>query len=242
VRSGVLVADVNSDIRSDPRAGPGTGIDLESDLGLTHGATVFFVEGTWRITRRHQLHGGYLATSREISGVVVGRPLTFGNATYNVNARVDAENTASYLSADYGFAFVATPVAELGATIGVTALAMHTRIGVSPQFLGRTLPVTFTDEAGFTEPMALGGVFANVRVHPRVTLRGSVRYVRGAIRNADGHLYESRVAADIGVTRQLGVGVSYYRTQAALDGSTDVFTGHIGYEFSGPQFYGVVAF
>src|SRR5689334_6147243 len=70
VRSGVLVADVNSDIRSDPRAGPGTGIDLESDLGLTHGATVFFVEGTWRIARRHQLHGGYLATSRAISGVI----------------------------------------------------------------------------------------------------------------------------------------------------------------------------
>jgi hypothetical protein len=243
IHSGALVSQFGSDIRVDPTVGPfGTSINLEN-LGFNSSATSFFADGTWRISRRNQLQARFNRINRDVSNVLLTRTVTFRNETFDVGARIDSFLDTTYVSVDYGFAIVATPRVEVGATIGLTALRVHTGMGLSAQISGTTGGSRqLSEDVQFTAPVPLPGGFINVRVHPRVTIDGFARYLKVTIGNFGGGMTEARGGADVKLLPWLGVGGAYYYNHLTADHAGNVFTGRIDYAFNGPQIYVLLAF
>jgi hypothetical protein len=243
VRGGALVAVFVSDLRIDSANGQGTSIDLENDLGFTKNATTFFIDGVWRISRRNQLQGDFVRTSRDVSNSIITRPITIRGTTYTANAAVEGFLDTPYLSANYGFAFVATPTLEVGGMIGVTVIRFHSGFGLSAGVHGGTsVSRDLHDNVQFTVPVPLPGAFVNAKLSDRVTARGSIRYLKISINQFGGGETEAVAGGDIKLTRWFGVGGSYYYNRLSADHSGSAFLGSITDSFSGPQAYAIFAF
>jgi len=243
VRGGALVAVFGSDLRIDPTNGEGTSIDLENDLGFTKDETTFFIDGLWRISRRNQLQVDFVRTSRDVSNSIVTHPITIRGTTYTANAALDAFLDTPYLSANYGFAFVATPTLEVGAMIGVTVIRFHSGFGLSAGIQGgKSVSRDLHDNVQFTVPVPLPGLFVNAKLSDRVTARGSLRYLKISINQFGGGETEGVAGADVKLTRWFGIGGSYYYNRLSADHSGSDFLGSITYSFAGPQVYALFAF
>jgi hypothetical protein len=243
LRSGALVAVFGSHMRIDSSNGLGTSIDLENDLGFATNETTFFIDGVWRISRRNQLQGDFVRTSRDVSDSIVTRPITIRGTTYTANASIDAFLDTPYISANYGFAFVATPTLEVGAIIGVTVIRFHSGFGLSAAIQGgASVSRDLHDNVQFIVPVPLPGVFVHAKLSDRVTARGSLRYLKISVNQFGGGETEGVAGADVKLIRWFGIGGSYYYNRLSADHSGSTFLGSIAYSFSGPQVYALFAF
>ena len=244
LRGGALVADLSSDIRIDTTIGNiGTSINLENALGFDTNSTTYFADGTWRISRRNQLQVDFEYIKRDVSREFLNRPITFHDTTFNANASIDAFFDSYYFSVYYGFAFVANPSVEIGASIGATVVRLHSGIGLSAGVGGsEDVSRDLAEDARFDVPVPLPGFFVNIRPHRRVTIRGSTRGLKATVNNISASLVEAKGGVDVKLAGPVGVGGGYYynRVRAERDGSrTD---GRIVYAFHGPQVYVVLGF
>ena len=243
VRGGALIADLSSDVRVDATIGSiGTSIDLENALGFNTQSKTFFVDGTWRISRRNQLQVDYERIDRDVSRSILSDPILFHNTIFDRNASVDAFFDSRYLSAYYGFAFVATRSVELGASIGVTLVRLHAGIGLSGGTSDTTVSRDLTEDTKYDVPVPLPGFFVNVRPHPRVTLTGSTRLLKLTIDKITASMVAAKAGAELRLVGPLGVGGTYYYNRISAERDESDPNGKIVYSFSGPQVYGVLAF
>src|SRR5262249_12410813 len=156
-----LLADVGSDVRVDrPSDGLGTSINFNDDLGFDKRTNTFFIEGVWRISRRNRFQASYEGIRRDASQSFLTRPIPFRDQTFSAGADVQAYYDTFFISADYGFAFVATDKLDIGATIGLTFLRMRT--GIAASVSGQSGTTVSRDLAGntaFDVPVPLPGFF-----------------------------------------------------------------------------------
>jgi hypothetical protein len=244
IHTGALVAQLGSDIRVDPQIGNfGTSISLEDVLGFKTSATTFFIDGTWRISRRNQLQVRFDQINRSVSDELLNRDITFGDSTFNVGAQIDSFFNTSYISADYGFAFIANPQVELGAMIGLTALRIHTGMSLTTNVGNQPSGSRqLNEDIQFTAPVPLPGVFVNIRPHPRVTINGYARYLKVTVGDFSGGMTDARAGADVKLVPWLGIGGSYYYNRVAADHTGGVFRGRVEYTINGPEIYAMLAF
>jgi hypothetical protein len=239
VRVGGLVADLTSQVQVNGSLGNiNSDIDLEDDLGFDTQANTYFLDGVWRISKRNQIQVGFINIDRDISNVRPARDITFRDQTFTINSEVDAFLDSWYLTADYGFAFIANPSIEFGVIIGVTLMKFETGIELTAT-AGGGQPVSreLADRAEFTAPIPLPGLFLNLRPHPRVELNGSMRFIKATIDKLDGSSWEGQFGGDFKVWSTLGVGAAYYLNNSNLDRDGVLWDGGFEYNFSGPQLY-----
>jgi hypothetical protein len=243
-RTGTLIAGIGSDVRIDSSVGnTGTSIDLENQLGFASQSTTFFVDGVWRISRRNQLRVNYEGVRRDVSRAVISNPISFGDRTFTANAQVDAFLDTFYISGDYGFAFVANPQVELGVSIGLTVIKIHTGIEVSAGVSGGTsVSRDLSDNTQFTVPVPLPGVFFSVRPHPRVTIQATTRIIKATISDITASLIEAQAGADVRLAGPLGVGGAYYFNRQIIERNGTLTDGRVEYRFNGPQAYVTLSF
>src|SRR5262245_36957194 len=99
IRAGGLIADVGSDIRIGAVSGAdGTSIDLQDDLGFQSQTTTFFIDGTWRLSKRNRLQVDYEGIRRDVSRNVAPRTFTFRDQTFAAGVDTDAFFDTFYLS------------------------------------------------------------------------------------------------------------------------------------------------
>ncbi len=243
LRTGGLLTNFGSDIRVDPEVGPnGTAVDLENDLGFNSSARTIVAEAIWRVNPRHQVRANFFTANRDVARVLIDRTITVRDTTFDVNAQLDAFLDTSYLSVDYGYVFVMKPRAEFGATIGLTAMRFHLGIGASGSAGSQSVSRNLTEDAEFTAPVPLPGLFANLRPHPRVTINGTLRFIKAKIGSIDGNMSEARAGVDVLLTRRFGVGAAYYFNHAAIGRNGKLFDGRVVYGFNGPQLNAVLVF
>jgi len=211
-------------------------------LGFNTGSKTFFVDGTWRISRRNQLQVDYEQIDRDVSHSILSNPIIFHNTIFDRSATVDAFFDSRYLSAYYGFAFVATPSVELGVSIGVTLVRLHAGVGLSGGTSDTTVSRDLTEETKFDVPVPLPGFFVNVRPHPRVTLIGSTRLLKITINKISASMVEAKAGAEVKLVGPLGVGGTYYYNRISAERDESDPNGKIVYSFNGPQVYGILAF
>ena len=244
VRGGALVADLSSDVRIDTSIGNiGTTIDLENALGFDTNSTTYFIDGTWRISRRNQLQFDFEYVKRDVSREFLDTAITFHDTTFNANASIDAFFDSYYFSAYYGFAFVANPHLEVGASIGATVVRLHSGIGLSAGLSGsEDVSRDLTEDVRFDVPVPLPGFFVNIRPHPRVTIIGSTRGLKATVNNISASLVEAKAGVDVKLAGPVGVGGAYYYNRVKAERDESRTDGRIVYAFHGPQVYVVLAF
>jgi len=243
-RAGTLVADIGSDVRVDGSVGSlGTSIDLENQLGFSSQSTTFFVNGVWRISHRNQLQINYEGVRRDVSRAVVSEPISFDDRTFTANTQVDAFMDTFYISGNYAFAFVANSSVELGVSIGVTVIKIHTGIDVSAGVSGGTsVSRNLSDKADFAVSVPLPGFFFNARPHPRVTIGASTRVIKATISDITASLIEVDAGAGVRVAGPLGVGGAYYFNHEIVERNGTIINGRVEYRFNGPQAYVTLSF
>ncbi|HEY7189074.1 MAG TPA: hypothetical protein VH436_21100 [Vicinamibacterales bacterium] len=243
IRGGALIADLSSDVRIDATIGTfGTSIDLENTLGFNTRSKTFFVDGIWRMSRRNQLQIDYERIDRDVSRSLLSEPILFHDTIFDRNASVDVFFDSSYLSAYYGFAFVATSSVELGASIGITLVRLHAGIGLSGATSAADVSRDLSEDTRFDVPVPLPGFFVNIRPHPRVTIIGSARLLEVTIDNITASMREAKGGVEVKLAGPLGVGGAYYYNHISAERDESNTNGRIVYSFNGPQVYGVLAF
>jgi hypothetical protein len=238
IRTGALIVDVGSDVRIDATSGQqGTTINLNDDLGFSNTATTFFIDGMWRISHRNRLLVSYERVNRDVSRALVNRTITSRDQTFTVGGEVDAFFDTSYVSADYGFAFVAGPKFELGASIGITVLRLHSGIALtaSGASAGASVSRDLTGNTRFTVPVPLPGLFFTVRAHPRFTIFGMVRVIKASITDTTASFVETKAGVDFKISGPLGAGMAYYFNRSIVDREGSSTNGRLEYSFNGPQ-------
>ncbi len=217
-----------------PRGGSGE-IDFEEDLGLDPTVDTFWVDGRWRVGRRHQLQLGFTRSHRNASDYTLEREFVWGGETYGAGLEATTTGNADILGGYYRFAILRNDRVEIGPTIGVGYLWLEARVQASGTVSGpggvaqtRTL-----DEGTSTGSItgAIGG-YAEVWPAKRLVLRGDFLYVKVTPENAEASVTDWRVAADWYFTRNVGVGVQYKYNSYSYDRGILVseLGGELGYE------------
>ena len=75
-------------LRYNSGQGPGGDIDFENNLGLDRQSNTFWIDGSWRVGRRHQLKLAFTRISRARDGFTLQRDFVWGGRnTARVSAR-----------------------------------------------------------------------------------------------------------------------------------------------------------
>jgi len=244
IRGGGLIADFNSGVRLDLKGGnQGTDISFEDDLGFTRTTGSWFIDGSWHISGRHHLYVSFVDTKRDATRAGISEPITVGDTTFQVGATLQAFVDNNYLSFDYGFGLNKNPKAKFVFTIGLSAVKVHTGIGLQAAAttggsVSRNLQKDAQDRSIFPVP----GLQFSSQLHPRVNLTGYIRFIQATLGGIKQGSVDGRFGADFPLSHHIGFGATYYFNRVKEEGSRDTFTGKLRYRFSGPQLYGLVHF
>jgi len=115
---------------SSPTLG-GTTVDFEDDLNLPERAERGFVEGYWRLARRHQLSLSYSRLNRQGNGATLTRDINWGGSVFPAGITAAGELDSSFLSGTYRFAAYRNPRVEVGPAVGFGYLSLTAGISSS---------------------------------------------------------------------------------------------------------------
>ena len=201
-----------------PQGGSGE-VNLENDLGLPDQVDTFWVDGTWRVGRRHQLKLGFTTFSRDRNGHTLQRDFTWGGEEYTAGLSTTTNNSTSLLGGYYRFAIFRNDRFEVGPTLGIGYLSLAARISATGTVSGpggsesRTL-----DEKGTIGSItgAIGG-YAEAWPARRFVVRGDFLYIKATLEDSEAAVTDWRVAADYYFFRNAGLGVQYKFNRYSYD-------------------------
>ena len=187
---------------------PGSGdINFERDLGIDENANTFWVDGTWRVGRRHQLKLGYTRLNRDRADFALERDLTWGGETYEAGLSADTSTGSDILGGYYRFALFRNDRFEIGPTVGIGYIWLNARVQATGTISGvsRTL-----DESASTGSVtgAVGG-YANGWLTKRLVARADFLYIKVTSGDTDASVTDWRIGADYYFFRNAGLGVQY---------------------------------
>jgi len=206
-------------LRYNPVSGTPGDIELEDDLGLDSTADTFWLDGSWRVGRRHELKLGYTKLSREALGHTLERDISWGGEVYSAGLSATSSSTTKLLGGYYRFAIVRNDRLEIGPAIGIGYIWLEARIQATATVSGpggdesRSL-----DESGSTSSItgAIGG-YANAWLSERLVARGDFLYIKVKPGEDEAAVTDWRVGADYYFFRNAGVGVQYKLNRYSYD-------------------------
>jgi hypothetical protein len=218
IDTGYFRITANTVLRLD--AVPGSGdVDFEQDLGLDEKVNTFWVDGTWRVGRRHQLKLAYTRLNRDRGDYTLGRDFTWGGQTYNAGLQATTSTSSEILGGYYRFALFRNDRFEIGPTLGVGYLWLNASIQATGTVSGpdgsesRNL-----DEKASTGSVtgALGG-YANGWLTKRLVTRADFLYIKVSSGDTDASVTDWRLGADYYFFRNAGLGVQYKYNKYTYD-------------------------
>jgi hypothetical protein len=206
-------------LRFNPESGPGSDVDLERDLGFDDTANTFWLEGTWRIARRHSLRLGYTRLGRDVLDRTIQRDFSWGGETYNAGLSADADSSSDLVGGYYRFAVYRNERFEVGPALGVGYLWLDARIRATGTAGGpggsesRNL-----DESASTSSItgAIGG-YANGWLAERLVVRADFLYIKVNPGDSEAAVTDWRLGADYYFFRGFGLGLQYKFNRYSYD-------------------------
>jgi hypothetical protein len=214
----------NTVLRLDDGTGSGSDVDFEDTLAVPETATRFYVEGYWRVGRRHQLSLGWFENSRQGPTQTLSRDVTWGDHVFTVGTDVQGEASTDYFSGVYRFAAYRNDRFEIGPSLGIGYLSVDAAI--------RGTATAGSDTASFERSVSTGHVTGDVGGYfswwaaRRFQLRGDGRYIIVKPGNAEASVTDARAAALYHPWRKVGVGFQYTYTNFRYE--RDVVSREIG--------------
>jgi len=197
-------------------------IDFEGETGLPTNATTLWLDGTWRVGRRHQLSLNFTRSKREGEGKTLTRDITWGDQVFTTGLTVQSAGSAEILTGYYRFAVIRNERFEIGPAVGVGYLWLDATIratgSVSGGGGGTSGSLSQTAEMG-TITGDVGG-YVNAWLGPRVVLRGDLLYVIVKPENSEASITDGRIGLYWYPWRNVGLGAQYkyykYRYERGL--------------------------
>jgi hypothetical protein len=207
-------------LRFNPESGPASDVELERDLGFDDTADTFWVEGTWRVARRHQLRLGFTRLSRDVFDVTIARDFNWGGETFSAGLSADADSGTDLLGGYYRFALVRHERFEIGPTLGIGYIWLDARIRASGSATGPAggMEARTLDEGTSTASVtgAIGG-YANAWLAERLVVRGDFLYIRVKPGESEASVTDWRLGADYYFFRSVGLGLQYKFNRYSYD-------------------------
>lgn len=230
IDTGYFRLDADTVLRLESPAGGAGEVDFERDLGVDQEVNTFWIDGTWRVGRRHQLKLAFTALSRERDDFTLQRDFTWGGQDYDAGLSATTTTSSKILGGYYRFAVVRSERFEVGPTLGVGYLWLDARIQASGSVTGpggsqqRSLDRS-ADMGAITG--AVGG-YAQAWPAKRLSLQGDFLYIKVEMDGDPASVTDWRLAANYYFTRNVGLGAQYKYNRYSQDRA--VFSSELGGE------------
>jgi hypothetical protein len=201
-----LQAD-NSLLYNGPQGGGGN-VSLEKDLGQNKQVNTFWVDGTWRVGRRHQLKLSYTQLSRDRASYSLQRDFVWGGQTYTAGLTANTSTSSGILGGYYRFAAFRNNRFEIGPAIGIGRLTMSARIratGTGPGGSSRSLD----QSASLGAMTGAIGAYTEGWLAKKLMVQGDFLYIKVTPNSEEASVTDWRLAANYFAFRGVGLGVQY---------------------------------
>jgi hypothetical protein len=198
-------------LRYNPEGGGGGEVELERDLGLDESADTFWIDGTWRFGRRHQVKLAYTWLNREVFDYTIQRDFEWGGETYSAGLNATTTTGTDILGGYYRFALVRNDRFEVGPAIGIGYIWLDARIQASGTVSGPEGNETRSlDESASTSSItgALGGYFSGWATE-RLLFQGDFLYIKVKPENEEAAVTDWRLGAYYYFVPNVGIGAQY---------------------------------
>ena len=217
--SGYFRLDASTVLRYNGPQGGGGDVDFEQDLGMPSAVNTFWLDGSWRVGRRHQLKLAFTRLSRDHPDHTLQRDLVWGGKTYSAGLSATSTNSADILGGYYRFALFRNERFEIGPTLGVGYLWLSAGIRATGTVSGPdgSHSETFDTQASTGSITGALGGYANAWLTKRLVVRGDYLYIKVKPENSEASVTDWRLAADYYITRHIGAGVQYKYNRYSYD-------------------------
>jgi len=228
--TGYFRLDADTVLRLESPAGGAGEVDFERDLGIDEEVDTFWIDGTWRVGRRHQVKLAYTRLSRDRGDFTLQRTFTWGGQTYDAGLTATTTTGSDILGGYYRFAIVRNDRFEIGPTLGVGYLWLDARIQATGTVSGpggsqqRRLD-RVADMSSITG--AVGG-YAKGWAAKRLSVEGDFLYIKVELDGDPASVTDWRLAGRYYFTRHVGLGVQYKYNRYSQDRA--VFSSELGGE------------
>jgi len=219
IDTGYFRLSANTVLRYNGPQGQSGEVDFEEDLGLDQQVDTFWVDGTWRVGRRHQLKLGFTRVSRETPDYTLQREFSWGGQTYSAGLSATSSSTSDILGGYYRFAIFRNDRVEIGPTLGVGYLWLEARIKATGTVSGPGGSETRTLDEGASTGSITGAVGGYVEAWParRFVVRGDFLYIKVNPEDSEASVTDWRVSADYYFFKNAGLGVQWKYNQYSYD-------------------------
>ena len=193
-----------------PQGGSGQ-IDFTKDLGENDSVNTFWVDGTWRVGRRHQLKLAFTRSSQTGTDHTLQRDFSWGGETYSAGLTANSSTSSDILAGYYRFAAFRNERFEIGPTIGFGYLWLKAEIQATGTVStpGGSESRTLDASASTGSVTGAFGGYANAWPAKRLALRGDFLYIKLSPGDSTGSVTDWRLAADYYFFPNAGLGAQY---------------------------------
>jgi predicted porin len=189
----------------------GGDVDFEKDLGFHPNVKTFWVDGTWRVGRRHQLELSYTKTNRSVDDHTLTRDFVWGGETYSAGLTASASSASDILGGYYRFAAYRNDRFEIGPTIGIGYLWLNARIQATGTVGGPGGSQSQTLDNGARSDNWTGAVggYTYGWLTKRLVTRADFLSIKVSPGSQTESVTDWRLGADYYFFRNAGLGVQY---------------------------------
>jgi len=219
----------NTQVKVGRNGNEGTEVDLEDDLGFAKSSTSFMGTFDWRISRRSRLGLEYFVLNRTASKTLE-REITFGDNTYNVNARVSSFFDVQIARIYYGYAFLSKPKYEAGLLIGAHVLFGDVGLRVDAQQASGE----YRDNFAFTAPLPDVGIWGEFVLSKRFGLFANANYLAAKVDNISGRIVSYNISVLYNVYQNFSLTAGYNGLNFRIDDKEERVNGFLKWGYNGP--------
>jgi len=200
----------------------GDEIDFEGETGLPSNATTFWLDGTWRVGRRHQLSLNFTRSKRTGEGKTLTRDITWGDQVFSAGLTAHSEGSVDIFTGYYRFAAFRNDRFEIGPALGIGYLSIDATIRATGSVSGGGggTSGTISRTATTSSPTGDIGGYFGAWLGPRVVMRGDLLYIIIKPENSEASVTDGRLGLYWYPWRKVGLGAQYkyykYRYERGL--------------------------
>ncbi len=189
VDAGYFGIKSDTTLRFNGGANGGDEINFEKDLGLDQSSTTFWVDGTWRVGRRHTLKLGFTRLSRDRQSYQLQRDVDWGGLVFGTTLDVKPSTSSNIFSGYYRFAIFRNDRFEIGPALGLGHLSISAEIRATATITipGGSTTLTVLDRSASTgNPTGAVGGYAEGWLTKRLLAQGDFLYIKVKPGRLDG--------------------------------------------------------
>jgi len=190
----------------------GNEVNFERDLGVDKNTNTFWVDGTWRVGRRHTVKLGFTRLSRDRSDYQLQRDINWGGLVYSAGLKVTPTTGSNIFGGYYRFALVRKDRFEIGPAVGLGHLSISAGIRANGTATGPggSTNQTLLDRSASTGSItgAVGG-YTSGWVTKRLLAQGDFLYIKVNPGDSKASVTDWRIGANYYFFRNAGLGIQY---------------------------------